>query len=155
MSPSRTEQAIDAAEQAAEAVRTLNHLTRSPDPSAHPADTYLLIAALATLAQRLPQLLDQITDRLNQDLHPAQLRVDDWAPVREPAALLVGVASSLRAAGHLAHRLSVDLDTAQQAMAHLSVRDNNRADAEPELPEMTRTGGQFSTAARGSVFSRC
>jgi hypothetical protein len=137
-----TEQAINVAEQAAEALRALNHLTRRPGTLADPAETYLLLAALVTLAQRLPQLLNQINRRLNTDLDPTQLRVDDWAPTRDPIALLDHICSDLHCASHLADRLGTALDSAQQAIAHIAVTHTHQPTKDPKSPN------------RGSVFDR-
>lgn len=147
MSPTTdTERAIDVAEQAAEAVRTLNHLTRGPDILTDPADTYLLLAALTALAQRLPQLLNQINHRLDTDLNPSQLRVDESAPSREPAALLDRVSVDLHSAAHLTHRLGAALDSAQQAIAHIAAEDTHRPH---ERPETTDQGVSFRPLPRG------
>ena len=46
--------------QAAEAIRTLNHRTHPPT-AADPTEVYELLAALAAMAYRLPQLLGQLS----------------------------------------------------------------------------------------------
>jgi hypothetical protein len=151
MSSTDTEQAIDLAEQAAEAVRALNYLTRRPGTPADPADTYLLLAALTTLAQRLPQLLTQINRQLDTDLDPTQLRVDDWAPIHDPAALIDHVCSDLHCASQHADRLGTALDSAQQAIAHIAVADTHQPNERPEITEQgvsfrPQPEGQFSAA---------
>jgi hypothetical protein len=154
-----TEQAIDLAEQAAQAVRALIHLTRRTGTLADPADTYLLLAALTTLAQRLPQLLTQIDRRLDTDLDPAQLRVDGWAPIPEPPALLDGVSSDLHRASQLADHLGAALDSPQQTIAHLAVADTHRPNEKSEMTEQgvsfrPQPGGQFSAAVDMSAPDR-
>jgi hypothetical protein len=158
MASTDADQAIESAEQAAEAVRTLTHLTRRPDSLTDPADTYLLLAALTVLAQRLPQLLKQIRHRLDTDLDPARLRVDDWAPVRRPAALLDAASSDLHRAGDLAHRLGVALDHVQQAIAHIAVTDTHPTGETSGMTEQgvsfrPQPGGQFSAAVDTGVSS--
>lgn len=61
--------AIEAAEQAAEAVRAANHASLHRGDFDH-HDLYRLVGELSTLTQRLPQLLDQTGDILDH-LHGA------------------------------------------------------------------------------------
>jgi hypothetical protein len=64
-----TSQAAKAAEQAAEAIRTINHATISTD-SFEPSDIYDIVAELAVLTHRLPQAFGQlarIVEHLNRD----------------------------------------------------------------------------------------
>ncbi|MFE1383490.1 hypothetical protein ACFW6S_31530 [Streptomyces sp. NPDC058740] len=65
------------ASDAADAVRAINHLTRSPrDGFEYPGDVYSLVAGLSQMAAMLPQALDQAA-RLIVDLHEAgHLRSD-------------------------------------------------------------------------------
>ncbi|MEU3148430.1 hypothetical protein [Streptomyces sp. NPDC006999] len=61
------------ADDAAEAIRALNHATLSPrDGWEYPADAYSVVGNLGTLVMRLPQVLEQLTDfveRLHADGH--------------------------------------------------------------------------------------
>lgn len=59
--PKRTQQLADVA---AEAIRTLNYATRGDDGMRDPGDAYELLGTLAQLAERLPQLCQQIGDYL-------------------------------------------------------------------------------------------
>ncbi|WP_130799184.1 hypothetical protein [Streptomyces otsuchiensis] len=104
--------AADAARAAGEAIRALNHLTLRPREAAEwemPGDAYTVIGALAALAGRLPQSLDQsaaLVDRLNTAgrlRHDSgdddQLRVDVAAAViecREAAVMAGQLADSLQ-----------------------------------------------------------
>jgi hypothetical protein len=57
------------ADQAAEAVRAINHLTRSPgDDWQYPGDVYSLVGNLTQMAMMLPQALEQAS-RLIADLN--------------------------------------------------------------------------------------
>ncbi len=63
------ESAHQAARTAAEAVRTLNHLTRpgaTQDGGLDVTDIYDLVAELALMAARLPQALRQVEDLLDE-----------------------------------------------------------------------------------------
>lgn len=75
------------AAQAAELVRTLNHLTR-PGVGAltDPAEVCELVAELACLTRRLPQLFAQISGWLHGEGQAGRLRVDAFSPVPDPAA---------------------------------------------------------------------
>jgi tRNA A58 N-methylase Trm61 len=61
------------ADDAAEAIRALNHATLSPrDGWEYPADAYSVVGNLGTLVMRLPQVLEQLTEfveKLHQDGH--------------------------------------------------------------------------------------
>ena len=52
---------------AAEALRDLNHLTHGRDAFADPAELSRLLAELAVMASRLPQLLDQLRSWLHHE----------------------------------------------------------------------------------------
>ena len=59
------------ASQAADAIRAINHATRSPaDNWQYPSDVYDLVGSLTRMAMMLPQALDQAT-RLIVDLNEA------------------------------------------------------------------------------------
>ncbi|MEU9703020.1 hypothetical protein [Streptomyces sp. NPDC047981] len=65
------------ADQAAEAIRAINHLTMSPrDGFQYPGDVYSLVAGLSRMAMMLPQALEQAS-RLIADLNESgHLRSD-------------------------------------------------------------------------------
>ena len=80
-------------EQAAEAIRELNHRTRHLDAFADPAELSALLADLAATAHRLPQLLDQLRAWLHHEHEAASMRADTNADPAEFVCL---------AAAHLA-----------------------------------------------------
>lgn len=61
------------ADEAAEAIRAINHLTRSSrDDWQYPGDVYSLVANLSQMAMMLPQALEQasrLIDKLNEGGH--------------------------------------------------------------------------------------
>jgi hypothetical protein len=82
------------ADEAAEAIRAINHLTRSPrDGWEYPGDVYSLVGNLSQLAMMLPQALEQASrfiadlnegghlrsdkDQLDQDLGEVFYGLDD------------------------------------------------------------------------------
>ncbi|NED60209.1 hypothetical protein G3I15_04625, partial [Streptomyces sp. SID10244] len=55
------------ADDAAEAIRALNHATLSGRPGwEYPADAYSVVGNLGTLVMRLPQVLEQLTEFVEQ-----------------------------------------------------------------------------------------
>ena len=59
--------AAQLADDAAEAIRSLNHATLSPrDGWEYPADAYSVVGGLGTLVMRLPQVLEQLTEFVGQ-----------------------------------------------------------------------------------------
>jgi hypothetical protein len=109
------------AEQAAQAVRTLNHLTR-PGVGAltDPAQVCDVIAALACTVGRLPQLLGQLSGWLVSQQRAGRLRVDVCSPVCDPAAAVADAAAALAQASQCAHQAGRALDAAHQTLAHLA-----------------------------------
>ncbi len=109
------------AQQAAHAVRALNHRTR---PNAggltDPLDTADLIAELAHLTGMLPQLLGQLGDWLEAEHHLGRPRVDPDAPHPDPEQTIHALTSALRHAAHTQQRTAHALDTAHQHAAHLA-----------------------------------
>lgn len=104
--------------QAAEAIRTLNHRTHPPALS-DPAEVCQLLAALATIAYRLPQLLGQLNRWLQTEQAADRLRAD--TPAADPAEITATAAHGLTRAGLTANRLGDALDSAHQHLAHLAL----------------------------------
>ena len=67
---------MELAEQAAEALRELNHRTRDPRAFTGPAELYRLVGELALLAGRLPQLLHQLDRWLRAEHDVGRVRAD-------------------------------------------------------------------------------
>jgi hypothetical protein len=104
-------------EQAADALRELNHHTRNSDALTGPAEMCWLLADLNAIAQRLPQLLAQLSRWLNQQHANATFRADNNDCPDELVAAAIAVLT--HAANH-ARRLAIDIDTAHQHAAHLA-----------------------------------
>jgi hypothetical protein len=109
-------------EQAADAVRTLNHLTR-PGVGAvlQPAQVSDLVAALAGVAGGLPQLLGQLDRWLVAQQRAGRLRVDAWEDSPpDPAATVAAATDCLARASRCAHDTGRALDAAHQHLALLA-----------------------------------
>lgn len=104
-------------EQAAAAIRELNHRTRHHDTLADPAELSWLLADLAATAHRLPQLLDQLRAWLHHEHDTNSLRADTDT---DPADLVALTDTQLGCAGRHARQLAAAIDTAHQHTAHLA-----------------------------------
>jgi hypothetical protein len=103
--------------QAAQAIRTLNHRTHPPALT-DPTEVCRLLAALAAIADRLPQLLGQLSRWLQTEQAADRLRAD--TPAADPAQITASAAHELTRAARTAHRLGQALDSAHQHLAHLA-----------------------------------
>jgi hypothetical protein len=120
------------ANQAAEAVRSLNHAT-FPGTSTlvFPSDAYGVIASLSVLASRLPQLLAQLDRWLTSEVEAGHVVVDAGEYACDPQAAAAVASHWLDQATTAAEALHRALDQAQQASAYLatSSADSGRDDA--------------------------
>lgn len=101
---------------AAEAIRALNHHTRPGAAQIDVSDVYDLLAELALMTSRLPQLLRQLEDLLDQLVEAGAVDIVDGEHRGDPVAVAAvtghWLAASAGAAIELAHRV----DQAQQAL---------------------------------------
>ncbi|HEX5880203.1 MAG TPA: hypothetical protein VF468_18100 [Actinomycetota bacterium] len=118
---------LELAEQAAEALRELNHCTRDPGVFTGPAELYRLVAELALVAGRFPQLLDQLDRWLHAEHDAGRLRADTGA---DPERIITAAGVELADAGDAAHDLARVLAAAQQHLAHLGATEPDRTISE-------------------------
>lgn len=107
----------DAANTAADALRTLNRATLDPGPGWRcPGDAYNVAAALTLTVQRVPQICDQI-DVLITALHTrgSLISVTDDLPDRTHT-----LHTALDQATEAAETLTDALDTAHTTLGHLA-----------------------------------
>ncbi|HEX7355021.1 MAG TPA: hypothetical protein VF288_09350 [Mycobacteriales bacterium] len=130
---------VQLAEQAAEAIRALNHLTRPGvvGPSS-PAETAGIVATLAATTARLPQLIGQLSSRLVTEQQHGRLRLDALSAAPDPATAVAAATSSLARAATYAARAGHDLDAAHQRLAHLAVARDETARRVGRHPRPTR-----------------
>jgi hypothetical protein len=113
------------AELAEQAVRVLTHRTRPAVADlSDPAQAAEVIAALASLAAMLPQLLDQLTGWLLGQHHDGRLRVDFLAPQIDAGQAVHASAGALALASECSRRAGHALDRAHQHAAHLATTDH-------------------------------
>ena len=109
-----SDQTITLARTAAEAIRGLNHATRSDAGLDQPSVAYDILGALSQAASGLPQLTAQITRYLDQALAAGTLGHDRG---QDPATAVDGAVIFLGDARRSAAALAGDLDAAWQQLA--------------------------------------
>lgn len=106
------------ADNAAEAIRSINHATKTLE---YPGDIYSTVANLKILAQRLPQAFEQLGGRLTQLGHDGHLRIEpgrgDLADTQDD------VYDALRAAIDAAQAMEQALDRAHTALGPIGYQD--------------------------------
>jgi len=120
MSDDRTDPTPAAlADQAAEAIRALNHATINyrGNGYVYPANVNDVLANLATLGQRLPQALDQAQAWLERQDKAGLLGHDTLGTA---TSTIDQIAAHLEEAGAHAERLATSLDAAAQGASHLT-----------------------------------
>lgn len=107
------------ADDAAEAIRALNHATLSPrDGWEYPADAYSVVGNLGTLVMRLPQLLEQVTqhvEKLHQDGHVV-------ADTGDTLERLYNLSAASVEAGEAAQKLRSALDEMHAMLSPLAYK---------------------------------
>jgi len=136
---------VDHAATAAEAVRALNHLTLGQRAVGKPAELDRLVAELAIMAGRLPQLLRQLGGWLDTEQHAGRLRSDNTT---DPARIVDRPAAELAQAGHAAHDLGRALDDAHQHLAHLGATEPDRTHEPTRSDASAGTAGQSDPGPR-------
>ncbi|MFF8430879.1 hypothetical protein ACF07Y_38240 [Streptomyces sp. NPDC016566] len=110
----------DLADQAAEAIRSLNHATQSAKGElTYPGDAYELVASLKQLTQRLPQSFEQISRFLGSLAKTSAVTADHGTADDHLAEARSGLAS----AALIAQTLTDHLDHAHSALGPLGYRD--------------------------------
>ena len=143
---------IDHADTAAEAVRALIHLTLGRGALGEPAELDRLVAELAVMAGRLPQLLHQLRDWLHAEQHAGRLRSDNNT---DPARIVDRAAHKLAQAGHAADDLGSALDHAHQLLAHLAATEPDRTHKPKQSDASAGTAsrdGRAETVATSAHF---
>jgi hypothetical protein len=105
------------AEDAAEAVRALNHATLpGAGELAYPADAYEVAGSLAVLAGRLPQALAQLSAFLDGEVNAGRVVIVAGEHSGDPAAAISAARRHLEAAADAAGQLRQALDAAQNML---------------------------------------
>jgi hypothetical protein len=114
------------AEEAAEAIRALNHATLpGAGELVFPADAYEVAGVLATLAARLPQALTQLSAFLGGEVDAGRVVIVAGGHAGDPAAAISIARRHLGAAAAAAGQLQHALDAAQQALTWAAARNQD------------------------------
>ena len=145
---------IDHADTAAEAVRALIHLTHGQRALSEPAELDRLVAELAEMAGRLPQLLRQLHDWLDVEQQAGRVRSDNNT---DPAQIVDRAADKLPQAGRAAHDLGQALDDTHQLLAHLATepdRTHKPGPSDASFGTVPRDGRAETVATSGHFAGR-
>jgi hypothetical protein len=110
------ENAFDAAKAAAEAIRTLNHLTLDKGWAEQPGDVSAVASNLLRLAQYLPQTLDQLYAELDRLDQADAIRMDNG---EEPAVAAGRVLAAIERTRAYAGQMHSTLTTAASGLDHM------------------------------------
>lgn len=116
-----------AADLAAECVRFLNYATGSHAPAGlvYPSTAYTVAADLSMAASRMPQLFDQLSRWLTEQLAAGMLGTDTGTP---PADAVAAARLHLLEAAGRASMLAADLAAVQNDLAIVNGYGPNRAE---------------------------
>lgn len=114
----------ETAERAAEAVRSLNHLTLPGAAEVDVTDVYDVLADLALMSARLPQALRQLEDLLDRLVENDQVLVVDGTHAGDPVAVAAITGHWLAAAAGTAAELAHRVDQAQQTLTWAARADH-------------------------------
>jgi hypothetical protein len=101
---------------AAEAIRSLNHHTRPGAAELDVSDVYDLLAELALMTSRLPQLLGQLEALVDDLVDTGDVAIVDGDYAGDPAAVAAITGHWLAAATGAATELAHRVDQAQQTL---------------------------------------
>ena len=105
---------LEVAEAASEAIRVLNEQTRHHEALESPEDADVVVSALATMAHRLPQLLDQVGHWLDAEAQAGHLEVTSGKFAGRPGAVANAVRILLDAAAARFREAETALEAAHQ-----------------------------------------
>ena len=114
------------AQEAAEAVRSLNHATL---PGAggltEPADVYAVLGSLATLTSRMPQALSQLQAFLAREQAAGRVQIVDGQHTGDPAAAVADLEQTLSCAASSADALHHALEHAHATVTWAARTDTD------------------------------
>ena len=134
---------LELAEGLAEIVRALNLQTRHHEALESPEDAGVVLSALATMAHRLPQLLDQVGHWLEAEEAAGRLEVTDGKFAGRPGAVANAVRILLDAAAGRFREAETALEAAHQITAALAPAGNDEGGIigmRPKAPRGTGPG---------------
>lgn len=149
-----SDQTHDLADQAAEAIQSLCHLTRGEEALKHPGDICEVVAGLRTMAARLSQLFAQLASWLIIEGDRGRIEHDSGQPARPSVGQVI---AGLSDASDAADEMAAALTEANGALAACGLRRRHRngphrssQDSDLMLPDSPTT----ATAAGESQTER-
>ncbi|MBW9210515.1 hypothetical protein KV100_12710 [Mumia sp. zg.B21] len=109
-------EATTAAGEAAEAIRSLNHHTRAGTVAFDVSEVYDLLGELALMMSRLPQLLRQLEDVLDDLIEHDEIVIVDGVNRGDPVAVAAICGHWIASAAGAAHDLAHHIDAAHQTL---------------------------------------
>jgi hypothetical protein len=109
-------EATAAARSAAEAIRSMNHHVRPGAAQLDVTDVYNLLAELALMMSRLPQLLGQLEALVDDLVDAGDVAIVDGPNTGDAAAVAAITGHWLAAASGAANELAHRVDQAQQTL---------------------------------------
>lgn len=116
--------AEEAAADAAEAIRSLNHVTFMPSSVEFPSDVYRILGELYTMTQRLPQALQQLASRLDEHRATGRLTLDSAHRHTDPNLAVGSAIAELSTAAEALETVTQSLTAAQNDIANVAMTDD-------------------------------
>ena len=111
-----------------ELVKALNNLTGHPEAMDGPWDAYRLLLNIEEAVSRLPQLLHQVSSRLNGMYADGRLEMDGDGEFTQPALAALAVGARVSEAGELAEEFRAVIASAAVVTGHMRLREDGSDD---------------------------
>ena len=105
-------------------VAALNHVTRHSEAMDDPRDAERLLLNIETAVARLPQLLHQVSARLNDMYADGRLEMDGSGEFTQPALAALAVRARVSEAGELAEEFRAVIASAAVVTGHMRLRED-------------------------------
>lgn len=107
-----------------ELVKALNNVTRHPEALEEPQDAYRLLLNIESAVARLPQLLEQVSARLNGMYADGRLEMDGGGEFSAAVLAAMAAGARLEKAGELAEPFRAMIAAAAAVTGHMKLRDD-------------------------------
>ena len=107
-----------------ELVKALNHLTGHPEAMDGPWDAYRLLLNIEEAVSRLPQLLQQVSSRLNDMYADGRLEMDGGGEFTQPVLAALAVEARVSKAVELAEPFQAMIASAAAVAGHMRLRED-------------------------------
>ena len=118
--PRDPEYLLEVLQAAAQAIRVANHVSRDRAAIGEPADAWHAILELVSVAERLPQLCEQIGGWLEAEREAGRIAVPSGTMAGQPDLAVLTVTEALAHAGTVAEELRAVLNAAANVASTLA-----------------------------------